>query len=74
MLGLQLGLHYPTLKKMRHDHHDRTDTCKMEMLAEWLQQNYDVSQTGVLSWCVLVAALRMMGENDLAERIAVSCE
>ena len=74
MLGLKLGLHYSTLKKIRHDHHDGTDMCKMEMLAAWLQQHYNVSQNGVPSWSVLVAALRRMGENELASRIVVSCE
>ena len=46
----------------------------MEMLAEWLQQDYNVSHNGVPSWSVLVAALRKMGENDLAKRIMVSYE
>ena len=72
MLGVQLGLRYPTLVKIRHDHHDKTDMCKMKMLAEWLQQNYNVTQNGAPSWSVLRDALRRMGEKTLASRIVVS--
>ena len=72
MLGVQLGLRYSTLKRIRHDHHDKTDMCKMEMLAEWLQQNYNVPLNGVPTWSVLQAALRSMGEKKLASRIVVS--
>ena len=74
VLGLQLGLHYPTLQKIENDHPNRTDTCKMKMLAAWLQQQDNVSQKGVPSWSVLQAALKKLGENELAKRIMVSCE
>ena len=73
MLGLQLGLHFSTLEKIENDY-NRTDKCKMMMLAAWLRQQDSVSQTGVPSWSVLVAALRIVGENGLASRIEVSCE
>ena len=72
-LGLALGLLYPTLKSIEKDS-DRNDECKMEMLAAWLYQQDNVCQNGVPSWSVLVAVLRRMGENELAGRIAVSCE
>ena len=74
MLGLHLGLRYSTLKKIKSDHHDKTDMCKMEMLAAWLQQQDNVFQEGMPSWSVLVAALKRVGENELASRIVVSCE
>ena len=74
MLGLELGLCYPTLEKIDNDHHDRTDKCKMKMLAAWLRQQDNVSQVGVPSWSVLRAALRSIGEKELASRIMVSCE
>ena len=73
MLGLQLGLHFTTLERIENDH-NRTDKCKMMMLAAWLRQQDSVSQTGVPSWSILVAGLRSMGENELAGRIVVSCE
>ena len=79
-LGLELGLHYPTLTKIRSDQHDQTDDCKMEMLSAWLNQQDCVLQKGVPSWPVLQAALRRMGENELADKIrrdyllVVSCE
>ena len=69
MLGLQLGLHYPTLKRIRHDRLDLMDECKMEMLAAWLQQKDNVSQIGVPSWSVLRAALRGIGERELADKL-----
>ena len=71
MLGLQLGLHFTTLERIENDH-NRTDKCKMMMLAAWLRQQDSVFQAGVPSWSVLVAALRSMGENELAGRIVVS--
>ena len=70
-LGLTLGLLYPTLESMEKDS-DKNDECKMKMLAAWLRQQDSVSQNGVPSWSVLVAALKRMGENELAKRIAVS--
>ena len=73
-LGLALGLLYHTLKKIENDHRDKTDKCKMEMLAAWLQQLDHVPQKGVPSWSVLQAALRRMGEEELASRIMVSHE
>ena len=68
-LGLQLGLLYPTLTKIRNDQRDQTDDCKMEMLSAWLNQQDDVPQKGVPSWSVLQAALRRIGENELADKI-----
>ena len=72
-LGLALGLLYPTLKSIEKDN-NRNDECKMEMLAAWLCQQDNVRQNGVPSWSILIAALRRMRENELAERIVVSCE
>ena len=68
-LGLELGLHYSTLEKIRSQQRDNIDDCKIDMLSAWLRQQDDVSQRGVPSWSVLQAALRKMGENELACRI-----
>ena len=37
-LGLELGLLYPTLKKINEDQRGKTDRCVMEMIAAWLQR------------------------------------
>ena len=67
--GLALGLLYPTLQKIERDQRDRVDDCMREMLAAWLQQQYNVSQHGIPSWIVLQTALRNIGENELANEI-----
>ena len=69
LLGLQLGLYYPTLMKIKCDQRDVIDDCKMEMLSAWLQQQDDVSQRGAPSWSALKIALRRMGESTIADRI-----
>ena len=74
VLGLKLGLLYPTLEKIDNDHPNKTETCKMKMLAAWLQQEDDVPQKGVPSWSMLQAGLRKMGKNELASGIMVSYE
>ena len=71
-LGLELGLLYPTLKKIEEDQGRKTDRCVMEMIAAWLQQQDNVSKKGVPSWAVLQTALREIGEIQLADEIEVS--
>ena len=68
-LGLVLGLAYTTLQKIEREQHDRVDVCTREMLAAWLQQQDNVSQHGIPSLTVLRAALREIGENELANEI-----
>ena len=66
-LGLQLGLHYPTLETISRTERGDVVQCKLEMLAAWLRQQDDVSQAGVPSWSVLQKALRSLGQKGLAE-------
>ena len=68
-LGRALGLYDRTLTKIRNDQHEKTDACKIEMLAAWLQQLDDVSQKGPPSWSVLQDALTMTREKELADKI-----
>ena len=68
-LGLELGLLYPTLRKIDEDQRGKTDRCVMEMIAAWLQQQDNVSKKGVPSWSVLQTALRKIGEIQLADEI-----
>ena len=68
-LGLQLGLLYPTLKRIDLEQRGIINSCRIDMLSAWLQQQDNVSQRGVPSWCVLRAALQSMGEHETADRI-----
>ena len=70
-LGLALGLLYPTLEIIAKEKHGDIRECKTKMLAAWLQQQDNVSRVGVPSWSVLRAALRRMGENELADMINI---
>ena len=68
-LGLELGLLYPTLKKIKKEQHGDINDCIMEMLAAWLQQQDNVAGKGVPSWSILKKALMNIGENELADTI-----
>ena len=69
-LGLELGLLYPTLKRIKKEQHGDINDCTMEMLETWLQQQDNVTHKGVPSWSVLQTALRGIGENELASEIS----
>ena len=71
-LGLQLGILYPSLERIDREQRGRISGCKIDMLSAWLQQQDNVSQRGVPSWSLLRAALIRIGENEIANRIAVS--
>ena len=68
-LGLQLGLLYSTLKRIDLEQRGFINSCRIDMLSAWLQQQDNVSQKGVPSWSVLRAALKSMGEHETADRI-----
>ena len=68
-LGTELGLLYPTLKRIE-EHHRYTNRCIREMLSAWLQQQDNVTMRGVPSWSTLKAALINIGENKLADTIS----
>ena len=68
-LGLQLGLLYSTLKRIDLEQRGIVNSCKMDMLSAWLQQQDNASKNGVPSWSVLKAALKRMGEHETAGRI-----
>ena len=71
-LGLQLGLLYPSLERIDREQRGWISGCKIDMLSAWLQQQDNILQTGLPSWTVLRAALIRIGENEIANRIAVS--
>ena len=68
-LGLQLGLLYPTLERIEVEHRGAIERCKTKMIVSWLQQQDNVTRIGVPSWSVLRAALRKIGENEIARNI-----
>ena len=71
-LGLELGLHYTTLKKIEEEQQKVISKCKTEMLAAWLKQQDDVAKTGVPSWLTLKAALVNIDEKKLADSIVIT--
>ena len=71
-LGLQLGLLYPTLEKIENDNRGLVERCKTKMIAAWLKQEDNVTQTGVPSWSMLQTALRRIGEINVASQIVTS--
>ena len=69
-LGLELGLLYPTLKRIKKEQHGDISDCMMEMISSWLQQQDNVSQNGLPSWAVLRTALEEIGEHQLTSEIS----
>ena len=67
-LGLELGLLFPTLKRIKDQHAD-VNHCIMEMLSAWLQQQDNVTRRGVPSWSTLKTALIHIEEYELAHII-----
>ena len=68
-LGLELGLLYSTLKRIKKEQQGDINDCMMEMLAAWIQQQDNVSQVGTPSWESLRVGLMIIGENKLASEI-----
>ena len=66
ILGLRLGLSFPTLEKIESDKQG-VDNCKMAMLHEWLAKGGATRQS-------LASALRRMGENKLADEVLTGNE
>ena len=69
-LGLRLGLRYPTLQGIAEEQRGNISQCKLKMVVAWLQRQDNVAQKGVPSWSVLRAALKRMGEHEIADRIS----
>ena len=69
-LGLQLGLVDISLERINLEQQGRIDSCKIHMVSAWLQQQDNVSQNGVPSRSVLIAALKRMGEHEIADKIS----
>ena len=66
LLGLQLGLIYPTLKRIEEEQDKNIKKCKTEMLAAWLQEEDNVADPCCAD---LKAALKNIGQNRVASEI-----
>ena len=68
-LGLELGLSYTSLNKIRMDQDRKVDDCKRSLLQLWLGRADRVDEMGGTNKPTLVAALRRMGEHRVADSI-----
>ena len=68
-LGLELGLSYPLLVKIRQEQCRNVEDCKRSLLDSWLTGADRVNQMGGPNKPALVAALRRMGEHGVADTI-----
>ena len=68
-LGLELGLSYPLLNKIRQEQGKKVEDCKRVMLHSWLKRAERVDEKGGANKPALVAALRRMGEHRVADNI-----
>ena len=63
-LGLRLGLTPGTLDAIKTTYHHVADDCMREMLRTWLQETSKKA-----CWSDVVAALRAMKRNDVADKV-----
>ena len=68
-LGLELGLLFPTLERIKEEQHEVVEKCRMKMLAAWLQRQDNVRRHGVPSWSILKTALVNIEEKEIADTI-----
>ena len=68
-LGLELGIIYTELKKIKANNPQDVSGCVQDCLALWLQCNYNTSKHGKPTMESLAAALRRMGLSDVASGI-----
>ena len=69
-LGLQLGLHYTTLKAIKSDSSEVEDRL-MECLAKWLEKADGVDDKGGATWSTLARALEQSNSGkSTAEHIS----
>ena len=72
-LGLELGIPYGRLTYFKHNNSGNIKNCKRDMLTFWLMRDHNIMM-GVPSWSILKAALRNIGENELADSIPTDGE
>ena len=72
-LGLELGVPYGRLTYFKHNNSENIENCKRDMLTFWLMRDHNIMM-GVPSWSILKAALRNIGEDELADTIQADGE
>ena len=65
-MGIALGIHDPTLKRIESDTRGNTQACLQETLSAWLKQEDGVKEKGAPSWFTLAKALDAIGEGRIA--------
>ncbi|XP_019852657.1 PREDICTED: uncharacterized protein LOC109582413 [Amphimedon queenslandica] len=65
-LGLSLGLLHRTLDIIKTDNNNSVEHCLREVLTKWLEKADNVEKP---TWSALVAALRSINQNAVAEEI-----
>ena len=68
-LGLELGLSYTSLNKIRQEQGRKVEDCKRTLFQLWLERADRVDEMGGTNKPALVAALRRMGEHRVADTI-----
>ena len=68
-LGLELGLSYTLLNKIRQEQGQEGGDCKRTLLHSWLERADRVDEMGGTNKPALVSALRRMGEHRVADNI-----
>ena len=68
-LGLELGLSYSLLTKIRQHQDKKVEDCKRVLLQSWLERDERVDQMGGANKSALIAALRRMGQQSVADSI-----
>ena len=68
-LGLELGLSYSLLIKIRQQQDTKVEDCKRVLFQSWLERDERVDQMGGANKSALIAALRRMGQQSIADSI-----
>ena len=67
--GLELGLSYTLLNKIRQEQGRKVEDCKITLLQSWMERADKVDEMGGTNKPALVEALRRMGEHRVADSI-----
>ena len=68
-LGLELGITYPTLEKIKTEQREHICECKMDMLEVWLNKGDNVAAHNGPTYQQLIDSLTKLDENALAHEI-----
>ena len=63
-IGLELGITYPQLQKIKTENSNDVTSCLTAMLIDWLNKSYNISRYGEPSWQRLNEAVRQRAGGD----------